>query len=173
MMKYLFLLLLSLSTVVSAALPARYMQTTEDAAIWAQIGDDMVTVGNIRAGQIISVIPVAADYYEFKFGFGTGFIDKGHLEPVQGKQRVEDSLGDLNKPLSNQNLITWQATPVYNAPNIGSAPFGILADNLRYPIISKLKDRLNQTWYQIRIGDRLAWISALDAQEDRGLPVLT
>ena len=173
MMKYLFLLLLSLSTVVSAALPARYMQTTEDAAIWAQIGDDMVTVGNIRAGQIISVIPVAADYYEFKFGFGTGFIDKGHLEPVQGKQRVEDSLGDLNKQLSNQNLITWQATPVYNAPNIGSAPFGVLADNLRYPIISKLKDRLNQTWYQIRIGDRLAWISALDAQEDRGLPVLT
>ncbi|MPQ50960.1 polysaccharide deacetylase family protein [Citrobacter telavivensis] len=172
-MKYLFLLLLSLSTVVSAALPARYMQTTEDAAIWAQIGDDMVTVGNIRAGQIISVIPVAADYYEFKFGFGTGFIDKGHLEPVQGKQRVEDSLGDLNKPLSNQNLITWQATPVYNAPNVGSAPFGVLADNLRYPIISKLKDRLNQTWYQIRIGDRLAWISALDAQEDRGLPVLT
>ncbi|EMN3920102.1 polysaccharide deacetylase family protein [Citrobacter farmeri] len=172
MMKYLFLLL-SLSTVVSAALPARYMQTTEDAAIWAQIGDDMVTVGNIRAGQIISVIPVAADYYEFKFGFGTGFIDKGHLEPVQGKQRVEDSLGDLNKPLSNQNLITWQATPVYNAPNVGSAPFGVLADNLRYPIISKLKDRLNQTWYQIRIGDRLAWISALDAQEDRGLPVLT
>ncbi|WP_448886501.1 polysaccharide deacetylase family protein [Citrobacter telavivensis] len=173
MMKYLFLLLLSLSTVVSAALPARYMQTTEDAAIWAQIGDDMVTVGNIRAGQIISVIPVAADYYEFKFGFGTGFIDKGHLELVQGKQRVEDSLGDLNKPLSNQNLITWQATPVYNAPNVGSAPFGVLADNLRYPIISKLKDRLNQTWYQIRIGDRLAWISALDAQEDRGLPVLT
>lgn len=53
------------------------------------------------------------------------------------------------------------------------APFGVLADNLRYPIISKLKDRLNQTWYQIRIGDRLAWISALDAQEDRGLPVLT
>lgn len=173
MMKYLLLLLLSLSTVVSATLPARYMQTTEDAAIWAQIGDDMVTVGNIRAGQIISVIPVVADYYEFKFGFGTGFIDKGHLEPVQGKQRVEDSLGDLNKPLSNQNLITWQATPVYNAPNVGSAPFGVLADNLRYPIISKLKDRLNQTWYQIRIGDRLAWISALDAQEDRGLPVLT
>lgn len=173
MMKYLFLLLLSLSTVVSAALPARYMQTTEDAAIWAQIGDNMMTVGNIRAGQIISVIPVAADYYEFKFGFGTGFIDKGHLEPVPGKQRVEDSLGDLNKPLSNQNLITWQATPVYNAPNVGSAPFGVLADNLRYPIISKLKDRLNQTWYQIRIGDRLAWISALDAQEDRGLPVLT
>lgn len=173
MMKYLFLLLLWCSATVSAALPARYMQTTEDAAVWAQIGDRMIAVGNIRAGQILAVTPVAADYYEFTFGFGTGFIDKQHLGPVQGKQRVEDSLGDLNKPLSNQNLITWKATPVYNAPNVGSAPFGVLAENLRYPVLSKLKDRLNQTWYQIRIGERLAWISALDAQEDSGMPVLT
>ena len=29
----------------SAALPARYMQTIENAAVWAQIGDKMVTVG--------------------------------------------------------------------------------------------------------------------------------
>ncbi len=72
---------------VLAALPARYMQTTKDAAIWSQIGDKMVTVGNIRAGQILSVTPVAADYYAFKFGFGVGFIDKGHLESVQGKQK--------------------------------------------------------------------------------------
>ena len=50
---------------------------------------------------------------------------------------------------------------------------GVLADNLRYPILHKLKDRLNQTWYQIRIGDRLAYISALDAQPDNGLSVLT
>ena len=49
----------------------------------------------------------------------------------------------------------------------------MLADNLRYPIISKLKDRLNQTRYQIRIGGRLAYVSALDAQEDNGIPVLT
>lgn len=149
------------------------MQTTQDAAIWGKIGDKTVTVGNIRAGQIISVIPTAADYYEFNFGFATGYIDKGHLEPVQGRQKVEDGLGDLNKPLSNQNIITWKDTPIYNAPDAGSAPFGVLADNLRYPIINKLKDRLNQTWYQIRIGERLAYISALDAQQDNGIPVLT
>ncbi len=82
------------------------MQTTEDAVIWAQVGNDVVSVGNIRGGQIIAVVPTSADYYEFSFGFGTGFIDKGHLEPVQGKQRVEDNLGDLHKPLSNQNLLT-------------------------------------------------------------------
>ncbi|MDN8601287.1 polysaccharide deacetylase family protein [Citrobacter sp. S2-9] len=167
------LLLLLISMGAGAALPARYMQTTEDAAIWAQIGNNMKNVGTLRAGQIISVEPIAADYYEFKFGFGTGFIDKGHLEPVQGHQKVEDGLGDLNKPLSNQNLVTWKDTPVYNAPDAGSAPFGILAENLRYPILSKLKDRLKQTWYQVRIGNRLAYVSALDAQEDHGIPVLT
>lgn len=172
-MRALFILIFLFSGFAVAALPARYMQTTEDAAIWAQIGNKMVTVGHIRAGQILSVIPGGEDYYAFNFGFGKGFIDKGHLESVQGRQKVEDGLGDLNKPLSNQNLVTWKATPVYNAPDAGSAPFGVLADNLRYPIINKLKGRLNQTWFQIRIGDRLAYISALDAQNDNGIPVLT
>ena len=166
-------LLLFLAGGVSAALPARYMQTTEDATVWARIGNKTQTVGNLHAGQIIAIEPGAEDYYTFSFGFGKGFIDKGHLEPVQGRQRVEDGLGDLNKPLSNQNIITWKDTPVYNAPDVGSAPFGTLAENLRYPVVNKLKDRLNQTWYQIRIGERLAYISALDAQVDNGIPVIT
>ena len=166
-------LLFFLAGSVAAALPTRYMQTTEDAAIWARIGNKTMTVGNLRAGQIIAIEPDVEDYYTFSVGFGKGFIDKGHLEPVQGKQRVEEGLGDLNKPLSNQNLVTWKDTPVYNAPDIGSAPFGTLAENLRYPVINKLKDRLNQTWYQIRIGERLAYISALDAQVDNGIPVIT
>lgn len=129
----LLLLLTSLSASASLlsqqGVPARYMQTTEDAVIWAQIGNEVVSVGNIRAGQIIAVVPTAADYYEFSFGFGTGFIDKGHLQPVQGKQRVEDSLGDLHKPLSNQNLLTWKDTPVYDAPPAAARRFGTLADN--------------------------------------------
>ncbi|MBX4426021.1 hypothetical protein K4G86_22335, partial [Mycobacterium tuberculosis] len=74
----------------------RSLQTTEAGAIWAQVGTHVVGVGPVRAGQILAVVPTAAAYYEFRFGFGTGFIDKGHLEPVQGKQRVEDRLGDLN-----------------------------------------------------------------------------
>lgn len=110
--RFLTLLLFLTSLSASASLlsqqgkAVRYMQTTEDAVIWAQVGNHVVSVGNVRAGQILAVVPTAADYYEFRFGFGTGFIDKGHLEPVQGKQRVEDRLGDLNKPLSNQNLLT-------------------------------------------------------------------
>ncbi|MFI8317957.1 polysaccharide deacetylase family protein [Kosakonia cowanii] len=173
---FLFLLLTgsaSAAIISEQAVPARYLQTTEDADIWAQVGDRVITVGNIRAGQIIGVVPGEEDYYAFRFGFGSGFIDKGHLGTVTGNKRVQDSLGDLNKPLSNQNLITWQDTPLYNAPDKTSPQFGTLAQNLRYPIIDKLKDRLNQTWFQIRIGNRLAWVSSLDAQEDNGLPVLT
>jgi len=69
--------------------------------------------------------------------------------------------------------VTWQPVTLYNEPDNKSEPLGVLADNLRYPIISRLKDRLNQTWFQIRIGNRLAWVSSLDAQEDNGIPVLT
>lgn len=86
-MRVVLILLFFFAGNVLAALPARYMQTTKDAAIWSQIGDKMVTVGNIRAGQILSVTPVAADYYAFKFGFGVGFIDKGHLESVQENKK--------------------------------------------------------------------------------------
>ncbi|MFP1590781.1 hypothetical protein ACLB1M_04305 [Escherichia coli] len=64
-------------------------KTIENAAIWAQIGDKMVTVGNIRAGQIIAVEPTSASYYAFNFGFGKGFIDKGHLEPVRGDKKLK------------------------------------------------------------------------------------
>lgn len=97
--RILFLLLMLISGVSSASLlsqhtlPAQYMQTTEDAAIWAQVGNSVINVGNVRSGQILAVVPAAADYYEFHFGFGTGFIDKGHLEPVQGNSASRTASG--------------------------------------------------------------------------------
>lgn len=45
------LLLMLFTASVSAALPARYMQTIENAAVWAQIGDKMVTVGIFGPGK--------------------------------------------------------------------------------------------------------------------------
>lgn len=127
LMRVIFILLLLVSGGASASLtsqqglPAQYMQTTEDAAIWAQVGNAVVNVGNVRAGRILAVFPAAADYYEFRFGFGTGFIDKEHRK-VQGKQRVEDSLGDLNKPLSNQNLITGKTRRCITPPAAEARP---------------------------------------------------
>ena len=179
LIRFIIPLLLLISGSASAALledssdGGRYMQISEDAAIWGRIGNNVVRVGYLRAGQILSVTPGAGDYDEFRFGYGVGFIDKGHLTPVQGAKRVEDSLGDLNKPLTNQNLVTWKDTPLYSAADARSPQVGVLAENLRYPVLNKLKDRLNQTWYQIRLGQRLAWVSSLDAQEDNGVPILT
>ncbi|MGE2624650.1 polysaccharide deacetylase family protein, partial [Escherichia coli] len=44
----------SASLLSQQSLPAQYMQTTEDAAIWAQVGNDVINVGNVRAGQILA-----------------------------------------------------------------------------------------------------------------------
>ncbi|MCL7708017.1 polysaccharide deacetylase family protein, partial [Enterobacter kobei] len=86
MLNRLFFCLLLLATGVAQASllgseqpREQYMQITEDAAIWAKVGDNVQTVGIIREGQLLAVVPIAADYYEFRFGFGTGFIDKAHL----------------------------------------------------------------------------------------------
>lgn len=153
--------------------PLLYMQTREPAAIWSRVGDKVIPVGTLAGGQLIAVVPTVADYYEFTFGFGNGFIDKAHLKPVSATRRVEDRLGDLHNPLTNQNLLTFQDVTIYSGPANDSDPLGTLAANLRYPIIGKLKDRLNQTWYQIRIGGRLGWVSSLDAELDNGIAILT
>lgn len=86
---------------------------------------------------------------------------------------MQDTLGELNKPLTNQNLITQKATNVYIVADSQSEVFGTLEENLRYPIIGKLKDRLNNTWYVVNVGDRLGYISKLDCEIDNGIPVLT
>lgn len=83
------LLLMLFTASVSAALPARYMQTIENAAVWAQIGDKMVTVGNIRAGQIIAVEPTAASYYAFNFGFGKGLSIKAISSRFRGDKKLK------------------------------------------------------------------------------------
>ena len=52
------------------------------------------------------MFPADAEYYEFKFGHGTGFIDKDDVRELKKSRKVQDDLGELNKPLTNQNLIT-------------------------------------------------------------------
>lgn len=172
-------LILLLTASARASLPenkepsARAMQTTENVTIRAKIGNHIRVVGSIRAGQILAVTPSAAGYYVLRFGFGYGFIDNSHPGVMRGKPWLHDNPIALSPPSGRQNLVTWKATPVYSAPDPGSALFGTLADNLRYPVSGSIKDRLNQRWYQIRIGNRSGWIRSLDAQQDNGIPILT
>ncbi len=66
--------------------PLVICKTTKDAAIWSQIGDKMVTVGEYpRRTNSFSVTPVAADIMPLPGC--VAFIDKGHLESVQRKQK--------------------------------------------------------------------------------------
>ncbi|EKN4207509.1 polysaccharide deacetylase family protein [Yersinia ruckeri] len=153
--------------------PSRYMTAERDSEIYALIGEHVIPVGEIKKGQLLQVFPAAAEYYEFKFGHGIGFIDKDDLKEVNKARKTNDSLGDLNKPLPNQNILIKRETRVFVAPDTDSEEFGVLEENLRYPIIGKLKDRLNNSWYQVNIGQRLGYVSGKDTEIDNGIPVLT
>lgn len=156
-----------------SAAQAEYMEVQRNSEVYSLIGEHVIPVGEVKKGQLLQMFPADAEYYELKFGHGTGFIDKGDVRAISKTRKVKDDLGDLNKPLTNQNLITQRAINVYTAADNKSEIFGVLEENLRYPIIGKLKDRLNNTWYEVNIGDRLGFISELDCEIDNGIPVLT
>lgn len=149
------------------------MEAQRDSEVYALVGEHVIPVGEVKRGQLIQVFPADAEYYEFKFGHGTGFIDKDDVRELKKSRKVQDDLGELNKPLTNQNLITQKTIDVYTAADKDSEVFGTLEGNLRYPIIGKLKDRLNNTWYEVNIGDRLGFVNELDCEIDNGIPVLT
>ncbi|ANI30969.1 hypothetical protein PL78_14195 [Yersinia entomophaga] len=155
------------------AVPSRYMVADRNSEIYALIGEHVIPVGEVKKGQLLQVFPAAAEYYEFKFGHGIGFIDKDDLREINKAQKMNDRLGDLNKPTPNQNILTKRATKIYLEPDTASEELGVLEENLRYPIIGKLKDRLNNSWYQINIGDRLGYVSGNETEIDNGIPVLT
>ncbi|MFZ1872663.1 MAG: polysaccharide deacetylase family protein [Chania sp.] len=156
------------------AVKPEYMEVQRDSEVYSLIGEHVIPVGEVKQGQLLKVFPAVAEYYEFKFGHGTGFIDKNDVRGVsKSRKKIKDDLGELNKPLTNQNLITPRPINVYTAADNKSEIFGVLDENLRYPIIGKLKDPLNNTWYEVNIGERLGYVSELDGEIDTGIPVLT
>lgn len=118
------------------------------------------------------MFPTQTEYYAFKFGHGTGFIDKNDVRGLKKARKLQGHLSELNKPSTNQNVITQKAINVYTDADNGSEVFGRLEENLRYPLIGKLQDRQNNTWYEINIGERLAYVSGQDGEIDNGIPVL-
>lgn len=155
------------------AVKSEYMEVQRDSEVYSLIGEHVIPVGEVKRGQLLKVFPADAEYYEFKFGQGIGFIDKGDVKSSSKSRKLKDELGELKKPLTNQNLITSRPINVYIAADNKSEIFGVLEENLRYPIIGKLKDRLNNTWYEVNIGERLGYVSELDSEIDTGIPVLT
>ncbi|MFC0226418.1 polysaccharide deacetylase family protein [Serratia aquatilis] len=157
----------------NSAAKAEYMEAQRNSEIYSLIGERVIPVGQVKKGQLLQVFPAEAEYYEFKFGNGTGFIDKEDVRSVAKSRKGNDSLAELNKQVTNQNLITQRPINVYTRADSDSETFGVLEENLRYPIIGKLKDRLNNTWYEVNIGQRLGYVSEQDCEIDNGIPVLT
>lgn len=99
---------MSLANLLSedSAVKSEYMEAQRDSEVYALVGEHVIPVGEVKRGQLIQVFPADAEYYEFKFGHGTGFIDKDDVRELKKSRKVQDDLGELNKPLTNQNLIT-------------------------------------------------------------------
>ncbi|BDH47072.1 hypothetical protein TUM12370_31160 [Salmonella enterica subsp. enterica serovar Choleraesuis] len=178
--RFLVVTLLALSScpLMARMLPppassVRYYETRETASVWAKVGNEVRSVGTILQGQRLAVRPQPEGYGTFHFGNGEAYIDLDHLQNPSSRDVPVDRLGELAKTGQHSYLVTWQATPVHSKPQAESDEVGVLAENLRYPILSVLRDRLNQTWFEINIGGRLAYVSGLDAQPDNGIPVLT
>lgn len=150
----------------------QYMQAERDSEIYSLVGEHVIPVGQIKQGQVLNVFQADAEYYEFRFGNGTGFIAREDLSERKNPEAPRDNLGDLRKK-SFQNLVTSRSVTVYSQADNQSAPVATLEENLRYPILNKQKDRLNQTWYEINLGDRLGYVSELDAELDNGIAILT
>ncbi|PVZ83348.1 hypothetical protein C9426_26560 [Serratia sp. S1B] len=164
-----FAVLLSQDSTVKT----EYMEVERDSEMYSLVGDHVIPVGQVKQGQLLQVFLADAQYYEFKFGHGTGFIDKVDVHPISKSRKVRDDSAELSKQPPNQHLITSRPTRVYSIPDDQSEVFAVLEDNLRYPITGKLKDRLNNTWFEVNIGDRLGFISGQDSEVDNGIPVLT
>ncbi|AWH89582.1 polysaccharide deacetylase family protein [Limnobaculum parvum] len=143
-----------------------------DSQIMAQVGNDIINVGNLNKDQEIMVYPLSPNYYEFTFGNAHGLIPKDAVLPLsKSKKALGLALADLQK--LNQNLITIRPTTVYDQPKDTSKVFGVLNDNLRYPILGRLKDEDGLLWYEINIGDDAKYIQADECELDNGVPVLT
>ncbi len=174
----LFLLALILTSTRANNLPENIPDLQDwalsrDSEIYSQIGEKVIPVGKIKAGEWLQMIPATTKYYEFRFGHGIGFIERDNVLPLKKSRKIKGDLSDLNKPLTNQNLLTQKPVRIYMAADLKSTVFATLAANLRYPIIGKLKDRLNNTWYEVNVGQRLGYISAADCEIDNGIPILT
>lgn len=150
----------------------QYMEAERDSEIYSLVGEHVIPVGQIQQGQILNVFQADSEYYEFRFGNGTGFIAREDVKELKKREPPRDNLNDLRKK-SFQNLVTSRPVTVYSQADNQSTPVAILEENLRYPILDKQKDRLNQTWYAINLGDRFGYVSALDADLDNGIAVLT
>lgn len=144
----------------------------EDSDVFAQMGNDIVKVGRFNKNEEIMVYPLGSDYYEFTFGNAHGLIPRSSILALEKSKKVL-GLELINVQKINQNLITTHQTTVYDEPKSNSVVLGVLEENLRYPIVGRLKGTDDSLWYEVNIGGDAKYIRADECELDNGVPVLT
>ncbi len=76
-----------------SAIQAQYMEVQRNSEVYSLIGEHVIPVGEVKKGQLIQMFPADAEYYELKFGYGTGFIDKNDVRAISKTRKVKDDLG--------------------------------------------------------------------------------
>ncbi|WP_099140835.1 polysaccharide deacetylase family protein [Xenorhabdus kozodoii] len=156
----------------------RYMEVTKDSEIYSWVGEHLIKVGLLEEGQAFKIAGEEREereeknYYAFHFGNGIGYIAKENLKEIKSSEFPSDPFNTLRKKAA-ENLMIFREIRVYSTPDTNSQSIAILMENLRYPVLDKLKDPSNHTWYEINLGDRLGYISDRDAEPDNGIPLLT
>ncbi|AKJ42944.1 polysaccharide deacetylase family protein [Pragia fontium] len=148
------------------------VRIVEDSEILAQVGNNIIKVGRLNKDEEMMVYPLSSDYYEFTFGNAHGLISRDDVLPMRKSKNIL-GLALTNVQKINQNLITVRPTTIYNHPKDNSSVFGVLEENLRYPIIGRLRESDDSLWYEINIGDDAKYIRADECELDNGVPILT
>ncbi|WP_425482145.1 polysaccharide deacetylase family protein [Budvicia diplopodorum] len=143
-----------------------------DSDILAQVGSDVIKVGELNKDQELMVYPLNSEYYELTFGNAHGLIQKDSFLPIlKSKKQLGLALAGLQK--INQNLITTKEINMFDSADVNSTISGVLEGNLRYPIMGRLRDKNDDVWYEINIGDDIKYVRAEDCELDDGVPILT
>lgn len=151
----------------------QYRQLAEEATIFSPINQRVIPVGKVHKGELLAVTEQSGEHYALRFGFETGYISKQRFTGKKNRNISSDTFAELQKPPTNHSLITVTPVSIFEKARGDSRIVGELAGNLRYPIIGKLRDKTGKTWYQIKLGGMLGFISSEGCELDTGVPVLT
>ncbi|MGL4269929.1 MAG: polysaccharide deacetylase family protein [Plesiomonas sp.] len=152
--------------------------TLRDTVIQADIAGVRMPVATLAKGQSIDVDLQLPGLYQVRFGNALGDITPADVRILK-KDKIDHLLDGLidqasdEMELHQKNILTKTRVPVYDSISYQPKVFAYLNSNLRYPVLGKIKDSNNVSWYLINLADQLKYLKSSDVELDHGIAVLT
>lgn len=152
--------------------------TLRDTVIQADIAGVRMPVATLNKGQSIDVDVQQPGLYQVRFGNAQGDITPADVRILQ-KDKIDHLLDGLIDQASDEmevhqkNILTKTRVPVYDSISYQPKVFAYLNSNLRYPVLGKIQDSNNVSWYLVNLADQLKYLKSSDVELDHGIPVLT